>query len=467
MAEIDITEELKRILDFVYEDVLIADGSGRVLFVSKLFEHRYGVSLEEIAGLSVVELEQRGVFNPSITRRVLETRARQSVVQKTLDGHRVLVSGVPIFDEQGELIRIVSYSYDVTELLELREHMLELETEMDRVKSELERLREQNARVEGVIATSPAMRRTVDTALRVAAHDVPVLMLGESGVGKGVLAKLMHSKSPRNKGPFISINCAAIPEALLESELFGYEQGAFTGAKRSGKPGLIELADQGTLFLDEVGELPLAMQAKLLTVIQEHRFFRVGGQKELFSDFRLIAATNQDLERMVAEGRFRKDLYFRLNIVPLVIPPLRERRDDIIPLARHFAAEMCRRHGVQRTLSSAVLQRFHAYDWPGNVRELENMVERLIVLAESKVVTEADLPSHLLGTEATPVLPPVGSVSLPALLDAYERRILEEARKRARSTMQLAKLLGISQPTVVRKLRKHFGNAASRSGQSD
>jgi PAS domain S-box-containing protein len=454
-------DELEMILNSVYDDILIADGEGRVLHASKSVERQYGVALSEILGKSVEYLESLGIFNPSVTRLVLQQRTRQNVVQRTRDGHQVLVTGIPVFDAEGRLIRIVSYSHDITELLELREHMADLEQEMDRVKSELERLREQNVRTDGLVADSPVMRRFLHTALQVAGRDVPVLLLGESGVGKGAFARLIHAHSMRAKGPFIEINCGAIPESLMESELFGYEQGAFTGANRQGKPGLIELADKGTLFLDEIGELPLSVQVKLLRVIQERRFMRVGGQTERFSDFRLLAATNQDLERMVEEGRFRKDLYFRINIVPLTIPPLRERKEDIVPLAQHFVAQMARRHGVKRRLSPAVLRRFLDYNWPGNVRELENMVERLVVLSERETITEADLPRHLTGSVEADETPFLGSASLPEMLAEYERRILEEACRRAKSTTQLAALLGISQPTAVRKLHKYFGRSYS------
>lgn len=451
-----VDDELQMILNSVYDNIVITDGQGRVLYASSSVERQYGTGLEEIIGKSVEELERRGIFNPSVTKRVLQYKTRQTLIQQTSNGHHILVTGTPVFDKAGRLTRVVSYSHDITELITLREYLEDLEQQMSRVQSELDILREQNVRTDGLVAASPVMRQFLRTVLQVAGRDVPVLLLGESGVGKGAFARLVHNNSSRAKGPFIEINCGAIPESLIESELFGYEHGAFTGAGKSGKPGLIELAHKGTLFLDEVGEMPLSVQVKLLKVIQERKFMRIGGQKERFSDFRLIAATNQDLERMVQEGRFRKDLYFRLNIVPLLIPPLRERKEDIIPLTQHFLAVMSQRHGVQRIFSPAVLQHFLDYSWPGNVRELENMVERLVVLSEGEVITEADLPGPLLGAHDVQPSVPLGALTLPEMLAEYERRILEEARKHAKTTTELARLLGISQPTAVRKLKKYF-----------
>ncbi|WP_206832006.1 sigma-54 interaction domain-containing protein [Alicyclobacillus fructus] len=455
----ELVDVIDTLLNALFVDVLIADGEGKVVFVSQSFEDNYGVPIESVVGRTVTELESLGIFTPSITRLVMTTRNRQSAVQTTRSGQRLLVTGVPVFDRENRLVRIISYSYDLTELIELREHMQAMEEEMSRVKSELERLRERNVRVDGIVARSQAMQRVIDTALQVARHDVPILLLGESGVGKGVLAKVIHSHSPRSSGPFVSINCAAIPEALLESELFGYEQGAFTGAGRGGKPGLIELAHDGTLFLDEIGELPLSMQAKLLKVIQERRFFRIGGKNERFSNFRLLTATNQNIEEMVSKGTFRKDLYFRLNTVPIVIPPLRHRQEDIVELAQYFTRIMCERHRVERTLSPKVLRRFMEYDWPGNVRELENTIERLTVLSLNLVIDENDLPPHLLTHTRSEESAQVPGISLPDLLARYERKILEDACLRARSTNDLARMLGISQPTVVRKLHKHFGRS--------
>ncbi|WP_206886220.1 sigma 54-interacting transcriptional regulator [Alicyclobacillus mali (ex Roth et al. 2021)] len=463
----ELVDVVDTLLNALFVDVLIADGTGKVVFASRSFEEHYGILIKHVVGRTVDELESLGIFAPSITRLVMTTRSRQSVVQTTRSGQRLLVTGVPVFDRENRLVRIISYSYDLTELIELREHMQAMEEEMSRVKSELERLREQNVRVDGIVAQSRAMQRVIDTALQVARHDVPVLLLGESGVGKGVLAKVIHAHSARCSGPFVSINCAAIPEALLESELFGYEQGAFTGAGRGGKPGLIELANDGTLFLDEIGELPLSMQAKLLKVIQERSFFRVGGKNERFSNFRLLTATNQDIEEMVSKGAFRKDLYFRLNTVPIVIPPLRNRREDIVELAQYFTRIMCERHHVERSLSPTVLRRFIEYDWPGNVRELENTIERLIVLSLNVVIEENDLPPHMLGHTGSEVPTQVSGMSLPDLVARYERKILEDACLKARSTNDLARILGISQPTAVRKLHKHFGRSFQLSRHTE
>ncbi|UOK56580.1 sigma 54-interacting transcriptional regulator [Bacillus sp. OVS6] len=231
-----------------------------------------------------------------------------------------MVTGIPVYNEDGELYRVVSYSHDITELADYKNFLITMEEEMERVKSELDLLRGKQLYDAGIIAKSDEMQKVISTSLQVSEVDVNVLILGESGVGKSLLAKFIHNKSDRKSGPFIEVNCGAIPDSLVEAELFGYEAGAFTGANRKGKIGLIELSDGGTLFLDEIGELPLAHQVKVLKVIQEKQFYRVGGTKPIHVDFRLISATNKDLQQAIQEKLFREDLYFRLNVVPITIP---------------------------------------------------------------------------------------------------------------------------------------------------
>lgn len=449
-------QELEMILDSVYDDILIADGQGVVLRASKSMESSYKLSIESIIGQSVFELERQKIFYPSVTARVIRERTRQSTIQESGSGKKFLVTGIPVFDDEGEIYRIVTYSHDVTELVELRALTAEMSSEMEKVRTELEQLQTRDAQLHGLIAVSHVSQSFVRTALQVSKHDVPVLLLGESGVGKGAFARFIHRASPRSDGPFIEINCGAIPESLVESELFGYEEGAFTGARRRGKPGLLELAENGTLFLDEIAELPLRVQVKLLHVIQDRQFIRVGGSQALTANFRLITATNRDLEQLVEDRLFRDDLYFRLNIVSLQIPPVRERKDDLVALTGHFLDAMNEKHGLHKSLSPAVLRRFLEYDWPGNVRELENLIERLVVLAEDDVIVERDLPPRMIPSDLLNRPRSVEALSLPERLEQYERELVADARRRAKTTTELAALLGVSQPTAVRKLHKYF-----------
>ena len=308
----------------------------------------------------------------------------------------------------------------------------------------------------GLVGRSEAMRRVLDQVRKVAATDATVLVLGESGTGKELVARALHAQGPRRDGPFVSVSCAALPEALLESELFGHERGAFTGAIRR-KLGRFELAHQGTLFLDEVGEIPPAVQVKLLRVLAERRFERVGGEEPVEVDVRVVSATHQDLAALVAAGRFREDLYYRLAVVPISIPPLRERPGDVEELAGWFVEKLAPRLGRRVkgfTPEALALLRGHA--WPGNVRELENVVEQAIVFAEGEVVGPEDLPE---GIQRSPPPPPpveVDGRGLTAILEDLERQLVQAAYGKAKGVKaEAARLLGIKPSALAYKLEKY------------
>ncbi|MBM7615886.1 sigma-54 interaction domain-containing protein [Alkaliphilus hydrothermalis] len=306
------------------------------------------------------------------------------------------------------------------------------------------------------------MGEVLHTASNVASVISTVLILGESGVGKEVVAKLIHKLSKRNDKALISINCGAIPENLIESELFGYETGAFTGAQRKGKAGLIELAHEGTLFLDEVGELPLNLQVKLLRVIQEKKLMRLGGLSETEVDVRIIAATNKNLFKMVQEGKFRSDLYYRLNVVPIEIPPLRKRRADIIPLCYYFIEKYNRKYRCNKELTPEVEDIFKRYSWPGNVRELENVIERLVVTTQMDEIDEKNLPLFFIEDNQS-VYERVkleGIIPLKEAFEALERKLIERAYKKYKNTYEMAEALGVNQSTVVRKIHKYIKSNA-------
>lgn len=307
----------------------------------------------------------------------------------------------------------------------------------------------------GIIAYSPKMMELIDLSLRAAQVDSTVSISGESGVGKDLLANLIHDQSSRSLGPFVEINCGAIPVNLLESELFGYESGAFTGASRQGKLGMFELANGGTLFLDEIGELPLSLQVKLLRALQEQEFVRVGGVKVRKVDVRFITATNRNLEKMVEEGRFREDLYFRLNVVPLRIPPLRERKEDILPLVHHFQVRITQKFKVEKNFAPEVMRAFIEYQWPGNVRELENIVERLFVITPGQDIRGSDLPEKFLRVAPKNCIRVTGLMPLREAVDEVQRLLIEEALTTfGGNTYQAAQALQVDPSTIVRKLAK-------------
>ncbi|MEN6383602.1 MAG: sigma 54-interacting transcriptional regulator [Phycisphaerales bacterium] len=288
---------------------------------------------------------------------------------------------------------------------------------------------------------------------------LPFLITGDSGTGKEVLARTIHENSEVKGGPFVKVNCGSIPENLLESELFGYEKGAFTSASKSGKTGIFEIAIGGTLFLDEIGELPLALQAKLLGVLQDMKFTRVGGTKEICLNARVIAATNRNLAEMIREKKFRKDLFYRLNVVGLKIPSLNERKDDIFPLANYFIKRLNKKYKTANTLSHEVINAFISYDWPGNIREMENLLERLVVLAPNEQITMSMLPDYMVSNvDFKKILVLQKNVSkengLKTILDNVERKIFEKLIADGYNSYKMANLLGINQSTVVRKIKK-------------
>ncbi|MEC2072303.1 sigma-54 interaction domain-containing protein [Alkalihalophilus marmarensis] len=446
-------EESEEILNALKDDLLVTDKNGQILRVSEETKALYGIEEREIVGASVYDLERQGVFTPIVTPLVLKKKDRVNIIQTTNKGRKLLITGVPVFDEEGEVYRIASYSHDITEMVNMKHFLTEMQDEMARVKNEIEVLRNQQMKNTGFVGSSYEMKKCLSVAKQVAEVDVNVLILGESGVGKTHLAKLIHRESRRCDKPFIEVNCGAIPESLFESEFFGYEAGSFTSANKKGKLGLAELAEGGTLFLDEIGELSLPLQVKVLRFIQEKQFYRVGGTKPRTVDFRLIAATNQPLEQLVQEKNFREDLYFRLNVVPIRIPPLRERTTDILPLLDHFVEQFSQKYKRSRLLDDAVKQQLFKQPWPGNIRELINLIERLVVVSTSEIITINDLPeSYYL---------PYGQAleleekTLPEIIEGVEREVLQKAKTQYRTTVEMAKYLGVSQPTIVRKLSKY------------
>ncbi|MCK6258160.1 sigma 54-interacting transcriptional regulator [Fictibacillus sp. KIGAM418] len=447
--------ENEAILHSLQDDILVTNLDGTILKVSEATGKVYGVSSESLLGKSVYDLAAKGMFTPIATPMVLKEKKKITFVQTTNTGKKLLVTGIPVLDENGKIYRVVSYSHDVTELLELKKFLQTMEGEMERVKSELDLLRSRQLYDSGIIANSTEMKNVITTSLQVAEVDVNVLLLGESGVGKSLIAKFIHNKGSRKKGPFIEVNCGAIPENLFEAEFFGYEAGAFTGANRKGKLGLAELADGGTLFLDEIGELPLAHQVKVLKCIQEKQFYRVGGTKPISVDFRLISATNKDLLKAIQERTFREDLYFRLNVVPLTIPPIRKRPEDIIPLIHYVLDVFQEKYKREKRLDEAVLHHFLQYDWKGNVRELINLIERLVVISPSTLITTEHLPDYIKASYSIPAPPSNLLKPLKDVLEDVEKQMLQRARRDYKTTVQMAEALGISQPSVVRKMQKY------------
>lgn len=352
----------------------------------------------------------------------------------------------------GGILRVIS---NIKDFDKIKNELTETRKLAEKYHDELEFLRWEQSRTEEVVAQSPKMRKVINLAIRVAKVDSTVLIQGQSGVGKGVLSKLIHNNSERKNGPFIKIDCGSIPENLLESELFGYQEGSFTGAVKGGKIGLFELANSGTLFLDEIGEMPLNLQMKLLRALQDKEIFRVGGKKAITVDIRIIAATNRSLEEMVGQKTFRKDLYYRLNVVPIEIPPLKDRKEDIKPLIEQCLHQFNRKYNLKVKIEPAALRCLLNYDWPGNVRELENVVEYSMITANSYTITKEDLPDGIINEHNSYECLTADNLSYKETINSVEKKLLVDAMKKTKSTEEMARLLKLDRSTVIRKLQKH------------
>ncbi|MEG0829299.1 MAG: sigma 54-interacting transcriptional regulator [Anaerovoracaceae bacterium] len=448
-----LLREMDEILDSIHDDLLIADGKGQVMRVSPTFETLYGISKELAVGKTVYQLEKEKIFEPSVIARVLDTGKKVTMRQKNNTNRDIIVTANPIFDEDKKIKMVISFSRDITEMIELEKQYSKLEDKIEKYTAEIDQLRRDATIVEGVIGHSQQMQEILETIKRVADFDANLLMLGPSGVGKTMLSKIVHQNSHRKNGRFVDINCAAIPDNLLESELFGYEKGAFTGANTNGKVGLIEMADGGTLLLDEISEMPLNLQAKLLKTIQDKVITRIGGREEIKVDFRLIAASNRDLEKFSDDGKFRKDLYYRLNVINVFIPPLKDRTEDIIPLAEYFMEKTNATYDMNKTIHPLTMKALVAYSWPGNVRELSNVMERISMICPDDIIELEDLPPEIL---SNPIKKKLGNMeSLQQALDDLEGTLVRRAYEKYGTSVGVGEALKISQPTAHRKISKY------------
>ncbi len=447
----ELLKELAAIINSSYDGMFIADGKGVVLRVNGAYERISGIKASEILGRNLKDLVAAGYYDQSVTLLVIEKREIVTINQTVKNNNKILVTGNPIFDEKGDLFRVVTNVRDITELVSLQNQLIKTKEQTLKYKTELSHLRALHIEEKDLISRSPKMAQVIQLATKIADVDSIVLINGESGTGKELIAKLIHKQGKGTSKPFIKINCAAIPEQLLESELFGYEGGAFTGARKEGKPGLFELAQNGTLFLDEVGDLPLLLQVKLLRAIQEKEFIRVGGTKTITFNARIIAATHRDIAKMVKEGVFREDLYYRLMVVPIYLSPLRERKEDIPLLVVHFIEKFNHRFGFNKKIAPQVIDKLVEYSWPGNVRELENIVERMMVMAPSEEITVNLVPETIMDKNFFPKR----VTKLKDAVEQTEKYLLSENYKEYGSWQKVAEVLGIDRTTVFRKVTRY------------
>lgn len=453
----NLNTDLNAILSSIYDEILVVNQKGELLrFSETVIPDFWNVDLKELIGKNILELENQGLFSPSVTRLVLEKKKKVSIVQETKSGRKILAVGNPVFNEKKEIDRIIIASRDITETTRLRTELKEMKKISEQYKKELDDFKNKDRFLKKLIYGSPKMEQIISQVKKIAEFSSTVLINGESGVGKEVIAQAIHQLGGRSSKPFLKLNCGAIPENLLESELFGYAKGSFTGADKNGKDGYFKQADQGILFLDEIGEMPLHLQVKLLRVLQEQEVIPIGSTTPIKVDVQIIAATNKRLEKMVEKGTFREDLFYRLNVIPLQIPPLRERTEDISMLAFYFLQQLNEKYNKNFHLTPDAINVLEFYPWPGNVRELQNMIERLVVSADDQTIN-AEFVSEFLPLgygfkKSKPVITRV--IPLQEALDHVEEQLIELAMKQYKTTTKAAKALGISQSSVSRKYQK-------------
>ena len=448
---------LIKLLESSYDGIWITDHVGKILFANSANAKLLGVPRSELENKTTQELQDEGVFQTSAILEALQTRQQVSrVCNNPRTCLTVLATATPVFNEAGDIQYIFNNVRDITALNEMRESLQDKDEIIRQQNSQLETMKLRLG-VGTIVANSKAFTQVVELARRAATFDgATVLILGESGTGKEVISELIVNTSPRKDKPYLQINCGAIPENLIESELFGYEKGAFTGADAKGRKGLFEAANGGTVFLDEIGDLPLHMQVKLLRVLQQRRIVRVGGTETVNLDVRIIAATNKDLKQMVNERRFREALYYRLNVVPIEIPPLRDRKEDILPLVNHFLTVANRKYHTNKSIYSDTIDVLESYSWPGNVRELENLMENLVITTPGDIIRRENLSERLkFSTENRGFTEDTEVITLKETVERAEYMAIQKAIRQCGSIRKAAVALGVDPSTIVRKQQNY------------
>lgn len=434
----------QHLIDSMYDEVLIYDNQYTIVYINHACSRHYGYQPEQMIGKSFFEFVDGNCWDISVLPVIYEKKKTYSVKQKTKLGSELLTIAVPVFDSQKKLAYVIMNVRDNISGVEL------YNPDYVYKKSSLSHSTIPMSRSEEMV-------RVIQFAERISQVDVTCILTGESGTGKTMVARYIHSISPRNARPFISLNCASIPGELVESELFGYIKGAFTGASSQGKKGLFEAANGGTLLLDEIAELSLATQAKLLHVLQDHEFIPIGGSSPVKVDVRIIAATNKDLRRMVAAGQFREDLFYRLNVVEIYLPPLRSRKKDIPDLTEQFLKEFNEKYQLSKRLDSRALDTLMGYEWKGNVRELRHMIERLVVTVDGDLITAGHLPQNMTGVSAAgPLKEPPAVTDYGVRLREFEEMMVREACQKCGSSRKVAAYLNISQTKANRLMQKYL-----------
>ena len=452
-----LTGQLEALIESSYDGIFVTDGEGVGIRANSAYDRITGMNSSEFIGRNMQELEREGHISESVTLKVLKSRKTETIHQRTRTGREILVTGNPIFNEKGELIMVLTNLRDMTDLNRISGELAQSREMTSEYKKRLQEL-QRASMSDNFVAVSGAMRDVYRQVVRISGTDTPVFMHGETGVGKELIAEEIHQLSERSKtGVLVKINCAAIPETLIESELFGYADGAFTGAKKTGKPGLLEIADNGTLFLDEINSMPLVLQGKLLRFMQNFEIRRLGSTTSKFVNVRLICASNQDMNKLILNKEFRSDLFYRLNVIPIQIPPLRERREAIPYLIQLFLKRFNLKHSSQKTLSKSCREALERYSWPGNIRELANMIERIVILSPSDCIMDEDIPQEINNYNAVNTERDISGLPLREQLKLIEAKIISEAVKKCGNARRAAQSLKVDPSTICRRQKKING----------
>lgn len=451
--------DFKEISDHLYDGIYISDGTGKTIFVNEAYSRITGIQKEEVIGRNVHDISKEGkLYRGAVTMEVIRKKEMVNSMGKSFVNNKdLLVTGSPIMDENGDVKLVVINNRDISNLKELELKNAELQNDKQRASQEIEFLRRQQTSKSKFVYEGENMKAVMDLVNIIAPTDVTVLITGESGTGKEVIVDEIYQRSNRRDKPIIKVNCAAIPGELLESELFGYEGGAFTGARKSGKMGMFELANEGTILLDEIGEMSLKLQSKLLRVLQSREIVRIGGNQPVRLDIRVIASTNRDLREEIRNGKFREDLFYRLNVVPIELKPLRERKEEIHVLSKEFLNRFNKKYNKNAEFEEEALKLLKMYEWPGNIRELENLTERLVVINNDGII-RADSLASMLDIDKLDLTLKIsknrsGKTTLKEAVRSLEREMIEHVVKECGSVNKAASVLGLSQPALWKKCR--------------
>ena len=456
MTEKEKDDLIEALRDYYRDSIFVTDGSGTVTFSNKVASQRVGLPIDELEGRNVRDMVEEGVYSYSTVMEAIRTKKEVAAEINSTDDLHTFSNSVPILDQDGKVRMVVTNNISIERTEEWKAIIDREKQKSDMLRRELDYLRLKDKRV--IIANSREMKDILNTVNTIASSDANIVILGESGTGKDMIAQIIHEQSWRSNESFISINCAAMPENLLESELFGYEGGAFTGALSKGKIGLFEAASGGTLFLDEIGEMSPALQSRLLRVIENHEIRRVGGVKNIPVNVRIICATNSDLESMVQAKTFREDLYYRLAVFTLKLPRLADRRDDIMPLAELFLRELNEKNNTHKRFSDITKETMKNYNWPGNIRELRNVVERIYVVSKGDELVFGAVPTTSFSdyfSEMPNSLLVKNDMTLKNFTDIVESQYIKKVLDECGGVVtEAAKRLGVHRSVIYRKLNK-------------